>query len=297
MRANEKTAAYVSQMEAALDEAVRLDASLRQADVVQAMRYSLLGGGKRIRAQLVLGFCEGLGGDIRAALPAAVAVEMVHAYSLIHDDLPCMDDDDMRRGRPSCHIAFGESLALLAGDALLTRAFEVLSGADNIAIIGPQAVVSQLQVLAQAAGTDGMVGGQVTDVEPAVGGRSLADLEYTNQLKTGALIRAAARMGCIAAGADNRTQILASEYAGLIGLGFQVVDDILDVYGDADAMGKKVGRDQKQNKTTYLTLLGREEAQNSADELHQQALLKLNQLTLRDSFLHDLTEMLANRTR
>lgn len=288
----EKQASYLELIEAYLDKAVPVDETLPQSEVVKAMRYSLLGAGKRIRAQLVLGFCEGLGGDVSSALPAAAAIEMLHAYSLIHDDLPCMDDDTVRRGKPTCHIAFGEATALLAGDALLTHAFGVLSSQDNISRIGAERVLSQVSVLSRAGGVFGMIGGQVLDLMDK---KDLRFLEDTDAMKTGALIKASAEMGCIAAGASPEEIDTATEYAGLIGLAFQIVDDILDVYGDAASLGKETGRDLKQNKVTYLTLLGRQKAEETAAELHEKAEQCLKKLGLRDTFLFDLTQSLKSR--
>ncbi len=285
---------YTHRMEEALDAALPLDHAPAQVEVLRAMRYSLLGGGKRIRAQLALGLCEGLCGDATPALPAAMAVEMIHAYSLIHDDLPCMDDDAVRRGRPSCHIAFGEAMALLAGDGLLTQAFSQLSGEENLACIGAERALRQISVLSEAAGAYGMVGGQVLDI---LGNhRTREDLENTDRLKTGALIKAAARMGCIAAGASLDTEQAAADFAGLLGLGFQVVDDILDVYGDTQALGKQTGRDAELQKVTYLSLLGLESARAVADALHNKAVVRLDALPLKNRFLYDLTELLRTRT-
>lgn len=294
MELKTKMAQYAALVESALDRAVPAGDNLPQAEVIKAMRYSLLHGGKRIRAMLALGFCEGLCGEISPALPAAVAAEMIHAYSLIHDDLPCMDDDAMRRGRPSCHIAFGEGMALLAGDALLTEAFSVLSGGENAASIGAERALRQMALLSSAAGVYGMVGGQVMDI--ADGSRTMEQLESTDRLKTGALIKAAARMGVVAAGATPEAEKLAEQYAGLLGLGFQVVDDILDVYGDTEKMGKHTGRDESLNKSTYLTVLGHDSARQTADRLHFEAAALLDMLPLKNTFLHGLTEMLRTRS-
>ncbi|MBR3863343.1 MAG: polyprenyl synthetase family protein [Clostridia bacterium] len=222
------------------------------APVLDALRYSLLAPrAKRIRPSLTLAFCRLFGGEERAALPAAAAVEMVHTYSLIHDDLPCMDNDDLRRGRPTCHVAHGEATALLAGDALLTYAFEVL--AQNEAM-GDRAVRDAVLTLSSLAGVFGMIGGQVIDL--AGEKRKLPEelLLKLHDNKTGALMVASATLGCLAAGltlTDPRT-VSAKRYAEGIGLAFQIVDDVIDATTDTETAGKSVGSDEKQNKTTFL---------------------------------------------
>ncbi|MBE6603192.1 MAG: polyprenyl synthetase family protein [Ruminococcaceae bacterium] len=222
------------------------------APVLEALRYSLLAPrAKRIRPALVLEFCRLFGGEDQAALPAAAAVEMVHTYSLIHDDLPCMDNDDLRRGRPTCHVAHGEATALLAGDALLTYAFEVL--AQNAAM-GDRAVREAVLTLSSLAGVFGMIGGQIIDL--AGEKRKLPEelLLKLHNNKTGALMVASATLGCLAAGltlSDPRT-MAARRYAKGIGLAFQIVDDVIDATTDSETAGKSVGSDEKQNKTTFL---------------------------------------------
>ena len=217
----------------------------------EAMRYSLLAGGKRVRPVLALAFCELCGGHLEEALPFAAAVECVHTYSLIHDDLPCMDDDDLRRGRPTCHKVYGETMAVLAGDALQAEAFRLIAGArDMEAWQRSEAVL----VLADACGADGMVAGQVLDTDQLASGE--ADLRTLCALKTGALIRAAAELGCIAAGAGEDARRRASDYAGHLGLAFQVRDDMLDVTAREDELGKPIGSDQAAGKRTFVDLLG-----------------------------------------
>lgn len=221
------------------------------ASLAEAVRYSLLAPrAKRIRPTLVLEFCRLLGGEVAAALPFACAVEMVHTYSLIHDDLPCMDDDDLRRGRPTCHKAFGEATALLAGDALLTAAFGVLAEAP----VSDAALRAAVLTLATAAGERGMIGGQVMDLAGEGVLLSEEKLLKLHRGKTGALIVAAAKLGAIAAGVplcDPRMQA-AVAYAEGIGLAFQIVDDVLDVTADAATAGKSVGTDEKHDKTTFM---------------------------------------------
>ena len=239
------------------------------APVQNAAAYSLLAPrAKRIRPTLVLECCRMLGGDDGAALPCAAAVEMVHTYSLIHDDLPCMDNDDLRRGRPTCHKAFDEATALLAGDALLTDAFTVLATADAL---DAAAVRDAVGVLSRAAGSCGMIGGQVMDMAGEKTRLSLSLLQKLHENKTGALIVASATLGCIAAGLsvdDARTQAV-GKYAAGIGLAFQIVDDVLDVTADAETTGKSVGSDL--NKTTFMTYYTPTEALTLARRVTEQA--------------------------
>lgn len=241
------------------------------APVLEALRYSLIAPrAKRIRPMLTLEFCRLFGGQERAALPAAAAVEMVHTYSLIHDDLPCMDNDDLRRGRPTCHVAHGEATALLAGDALLTYAFEVL--AKNEAM-DDRAVRDAVLTLSSLSGAFGMIGGQIIDL---AGEKKKLPEELLLKLhdnKTGALIVAAATLGCLAAGLtlhDPRT-FAARRYAKGIGLAFQIVDDVIDATADAETAGKSVGSDEKQHKTTFLCYYTPEEALAYADRVTEVA--------------------------
>ncbi len=236
--------------------------------LAQAMRYSALGGGKRIRAFLVMQFCKLLGGREEAALPFAAAIEMVHAYSLIHDDLPCMDNDDMRRGKPSCHKAFGEANALLAGDTLLTQAFEVITLAPDVT---DSAKAAAVRVLANGAGALGMAGGQYYDLADEC--TSYEELRRLQGMKTGALIRAAVYLGCYAADPAPSQQIIsaASAYAENIGFAFQIVDDLLDVRGDAAQLGKPVGSDARNEKKTILSYMTIEEAEVLAAQCTEEA--------------------------
>lgn len=236
-------------------------------DVVsRAMRYSVENGGKRIRPQLVLEFCKVCGGDIQKAIPLACALEMIHTYSLIHDDLPCMDNDDYRRGKPSCHIAFGYEYALLAGDALLTLAFETALKSE----LPADRIIEATAVLAKAAGWAGMVGGQVIDLENEGKKVTVSDIEKMDRLKTGELIRAACVMGCIAAGEKEKIAC-AEEYARCIGIAFQIVDDILDVTSDTQTLGKPVGSDSENEKCTYVSLLGIDKSRETVSELTKKA--------------------------
>ena len=260
-------------------------------DLTDAMRYSTMIGGKRIRPVLVLEFCRVCGGDPDHALDLACALEMIHTSSLIHDDLPCMDNDDMRRGQPSCHKKFGENTALLAGDALEAYAFEVAAGAD----LPAKAVVEAVKLLAKATGPYGMLGGQVMDVEnESRDDVALDRLEATHQKKTGALIRAACELGCIAAGASKELRKAAVGYGKCLGLAFQVCDDILDVTGNELLLGKPVGSDEEEEKATYVTLLGLDGAKNTAKDYTDQAYQALEAFEEND-FLRDLTESLLTR--
>ena len=239
--------------------------------VIEAQRYSLLGGGKRIRPFLANEVCRTLGGTIEASMPLACAVEMIHTYSLIHDDLPCMDDDDMRRGKPSNHKVYGYAGALLAGDALLTRAFGVIAGAETLSA---EQKASAVWTLANAAGDCGMIGGQVIDLDGENKELSFDKLLRLHAHKTGALIRCAATLGCIAAGfaPDTAEAKAIATYADKIGLAFQVVDDILDATASEEELGKTVGSDADNNKTTFLTFYNIEEAAAYAARLTDEAI-------------------------
>ncbi len=237
------------------------------SEVCRAARYSLLGGGKRVRGILVLAVCELLGGNVRHAAPLAAGIEMLHCYSLIHDDLPCMDNDDFRRGRPSCHKAFGEATALLAGDALLTAAFELVADAPLPAEARADAVKS----LAFAAGGRGMVLGQELDLRVERGPASEEELRAVHRGKTGALINAAVQMGAAAAGADRGDRTALEAYAFDLGLVFQIVDDVLDATSTQQALGKPAGSDAANGKTTFATLYGPQKAMALAEEVTARA--------------------------
>ncbi len=276
------------------------------AAVRDAMAYSLFSPGKRLRPLLAVLACEAAGGPTELALPAACAVEMIHTYSLIHDDLPAMDDDDLRRGRPTCHKAFGEALAILAGDALLTAAFEVVAAG-----YAPRTAAVSCLELARGAGAVGMVGGQTLDLQaegriglsPAAPpeGRGVGFLEDLHARKTGALFRSSLRLGVFAAqadlptGADPRALAAADAYAAAFGLAFQVTDDLLDVEGTADKAGKRVGKDAARGKLTYPGLLGVEESRRRAAELGQQAVAAAERLGSR--LLADLARYVVQRDR
>ena len=275
----------------------RVDAALEQlfaapptelARLYQAMRYSVINGGKRVRPLLVYAACEALGGEPEQADGAACAVELIHAYSLVHDDLPAMDDDDLRRGQPTTHKAFDEAVAILAGDGLQSLAFEVL--ADAARNPHPAEVrLSMISSLAHAAGPAGMVGGQAIDLGSVGQTLDQPALETMHRHKTGALIEASVRLGALSSGrADARSLRALHTYAQAIGLAFQVQDDILDVESDTATLGKTQGKDQANHKPTYPALLGLDAAKAYAEELRDQA---LHALRLFDSAAEPLREL------
>jgi geranylgeranyl pyrophosphate synthase len=256
--------------------------------LLEAMSYSLLAGGKRLRPLLALSACEAVGGARELAWPAALAIEYVHTYSLIHDDLPAMDNDDLRRGRPTLHKAFDEGTAVLAGDALLTEAFGLLARAQHNAS-------RQVAELATAGGACGMVGGQILDVEAESLPHERIDLERIHRAKTGRLFVAAAVMGGLAGRAPQRHIALLRRYAASLGHAFQVADDLLDVVGDATKTGKGLGRDQARGKFTYLTRDGLDATRAEARRLGQLAHADLAPLGDRARALHDLVDMAVER--
>ena len=262
-----------------------------RGDIYPAMEYCLLAGGKRLRPVLTLECCRLCGGDVERALPLGCAVEMVHTYSLIHDDLPSMDNDDLRRGKPTNHKVFGEATAILAGDGLLTAAFGVIAAAQELT---EQQRLEAVWALSQAAGPRGMVGGQILDMDGEDRALSRSEIEELQRLKTGALICCAARMGCIAAGADEQTAKAIEGYAQRLGLAFQVRDDILDVTGSQDDLGKPIGSDTEQGKTTFVTLLGLEECQRWVEQLSDEACRCLDGLKGTE-FLRELAKVLILR--
>lgn len=287
---------YYTAVEAALPGYLPREETL-QKTVQEAMAYSLLGGGKRIRAVLCLAFCQLCGGTVEEAMPFACAIEMVHAYSLIHDDLPCMDDDDLRRGKPSCHIQYGEAMAVLAGDGLLTLGFGTMLDQHHTGKYPPQRVVKAAAELAGAIGSAGMIGGQVIDIQHEGKPITGEELDLLHSLKTGALIRASARIGCIVAGAPDDVVARADRYARNIGLAFQITDDILDVTATREVLGKPIDSDRENQKTTYVTLYGLERSRQIVRDLVQEADLAIKGSVLDDPFLYQLADQLAQRDR
>jgi len=265
-----------------------------QNRLTEAMRYSLEAGGKRVRPVLVTEFCRLCGGTEAMSAAPAAAIEMIHTASLIHDDLPAMDDDDFRRGRPSCHKAYTEAEAILAGDALMILPFQII--AEDSALDGDKKATI-IADLAAATAVTGMIGGQVIDIDNETRDDvDEANLRYMYSLKTGALIRTACRMGCIAAGASEEKIKLADEYAKKIGLAFQIIDDILDVTSTTEELGKPVGSDEENNKTTFVTVMGIEKAKEEADMLTGEAMALLENFDGSD-FLKALTMELLDRRK
>lgn len=256
---------YLTRVEHALNKACE-EFLPEESEVCRAARYSLLGGGKRIRAVLVLAVCDMLNGNAEAAEQFAAAVEMLHCYSLIHDDLPCMDNDDLRRGKPSCHKAFGEATAMLAGDVLLTEAFNVIAHAAA----SPEICVRAAQALGVGAGSHGMVYGQELDLKYEALAATEEQLRLIHRHKTGALINAAVQMGAAAAQATETQSKELEAYAYGIGLVFQIVDDVLDVVGSQEQLGKPIGSDSENGKTTFVTLFGTDGAMELAKKLNDE---------------------------
>jgi geranylgeranyl diphosphate synthase type II len=282
-------------VEAALDAALPPE-SAWPATIHRAVRYSLFAGGKRIRPQLVLAAAEAVGGRDDDALPLACAVEMIHTYSLVHDDLPAMDDDDLRRGKPTSHKVFGEAIAILAGDALLTRAFHLM--AELPAAIEAEQVARRLRataVLGEACGTTGLIGGQVMDLESENREIPPADLERLHRAKTGALLGACVQGGAILGGADAAALERLGRYARAIGLAFQVVDDVLDATEGDLQLGKTAGKDAAAHKATYVSVHGVERARQLATELLGEALRCLEPIGAAASTLAALARIVVER--
>ena len=267
---------------------------LPQQTVANAMRYSLLGGGKRIRPFLLLACHRMCKGEERQALPLAAALEMIHTYSLIHDDLPCMDNDDYRRGRPTNHKVFGETMAVLAGDGLLTAAFETALSAD----LAPQRLLGAVRELGRAAGLYGMLGGQSIDVESEKNQKPLDEEQMAQMyaMKTGALLSGACRIGFVAAGVEDERLEAVTVYAREIGLTFQIVDDMLDRVGEFEALGKRIGSDEKNNKTTFATLYSIEQCRLLAQQ-HTQAAIEATSNLPDSELLVALAEFLLHRNK
>ena len=266
------------------------------ATIHRAVRYSLFAGGKRIRPVLVLAAGEAVGGEREELMPLACAVEMVHTYSLVHDDLPAMDDDDLRRGKPTSHKVFGEAIAILAGDALLTRAFHLLAevpeGWDDARV---RRRLRAAAALGEACGTTGLIGGQVMDLESEGRAIGAGELECLHRAKTGALLSACVRGGAILGGSGSEDTQRLSRYASAIGLAFQVVDDVLDATEDAEHLGKTAGKDQAARKATYVSVHGLEKARALAATLRQEALDGVGPLGPRGELLAAIARLIVDR--
>lgn len=274
-----------------------LDAYLAVKDnpqkiIYEAMRYSVFAGGKRLRPILMLSVCEMCGGDIGEVIPFACAMEMIHTYSLIHDDLPAMDNDALRRGMPTSHIKYGEAVAILAGDALLNRAFEIVSEYDGKY---PERAIKAINMLAASSGTEGMIGGQVVDIESEGKEITLDELRYLHLGKTGAIIRSACTIGALLSGGSDEEIKAADEFAKNLGIAFQIQDDILDVEGTEEELGKPIGSDAEANKNTFVSLLGLEKSKELAKKYSQKAKDALDIFGDRAKFLRELTDYLTDR--
>ncbi len=262
-----------------------------QSLIYDAMRYSIFAGGKRLRPILMWETAKLFGKEWEDVKPFACALEMIHTYSLIHDDLPAMDNDDLRRGLPTSHIRFGEDIAILAGDALLNKAFEVIANADT----NPEVTIKALKVLSDASGSEGMIGGQVVDLKSEGKRIALNELKYIHSLKTGALIRAACCVGAIVADASQTDFSLVDEYARNLGIAFQIRDDILDITGTTEEFGKPIGSDADSMKNTYITICGLDESLTLVNEYSQKAKRALSKFSDKSEFLLELTDYLIDR--
>ncbi len=263
-----------------------------QSSIYDAMGYSLFAGGKRLRPVLMSETCIMCGGSREDVVPFAAALEMIHTYSLIHDDLPAMDNDDIRRGMPTNHMRFGEAIAILAGDALLNKAFEVMSGVSSLPA---ETVLRAIKIISDSSGTEGMIGGQVVDVESEGREIDIDTLRYIHSLKTGAIIKSACVSGAVIAGAGTEEINAAADFAVNLGIAFQIQDDILDVSGDAEKLGKPIGSDAECGKCTYVTLLGEKRAYELMLEYSKKAENSLKIFGERAAFLKWLIYYLISR--
>ena len=262
----------------------------------EAMRYSLLAGGKRLRPVLVMAAAEAVGGDRNTILPFAIAAELIHTYTLIHDDLPALDNDDLRRGKPTNHKVFGEAIAILAGDALLTQAFIIMTRAAGMETVPPECILKATHEMAGALGSTGMIGGQVVDLESEGKRVNSETLEYIHIYKTGFLIRACIRCGGVLSQASKGQLSSLSSFGAHIGLAFQIIDDILDITGDQEKLGKDIGSDLTKNKATYPALYGLEESKRKAEELVEESIDCLNEFDDRADPLREIARFFVQRT-
>jgi geranylgeranyl diphosphate synthase type II len=286
---------YLSSRSAAVDKALDRflpKATVKPTTIHKAMRYSIFAGGKRLRPILCLAAAEAAGGEIEPALPLACAVECIHTYSLIHDDLPCMDNDDFRRGRPTNHKVFGEGVAVLAGDALLTVAFEILAAAETWPRYSMAALVNELS---HAAGSCWLIGGQVADLEGEGKQSTLRDLKFIHQAKTAALLTTSIRLGGMSANVTPAKLEALTNFGQSLGLAFQVIDDILDVTQTSEKLGKSAGKDVAAQKTTYPSLLGLEKSRKEAQKLTAAAMDAVKPFGKKGDTLRALADYLLNR--
>lgn len=293
MNVKEILADYAEMTEQALAKYLPATECL-QKSVAEAARYSLSAGGKRIRPALVMEFCRVCGGEPETALPVACAIEMMHTFSLIHDDLPCMDDDDLRRGKPACHKEFGEATAVLAGDLLAIMPFQIIAEAGIRKTLPMDSALRIIKLLSELSGLFGMIGGQTIDLENENKQPPTEVILEMYRMKTGALLEFCCKAGCIAAGAGAKEQLAAGAYGQRMGLAFQIIDDILDVTADEKTLGKPVGSDADGGKYTYVDAVGLERAKEQAKILTEQAESFLAEFPERE-FLSGLTKMLLDR--
>ena len=287
------------QIDHAIDTHLPTHSNIAQA-ITDGMRHAVLGGGKRLRPLLVCATSDALGGNMQQAFPVACAIEFIHAYSLIHDDLPAMDDDDMRHGLPSTHIKFGEANAILAGDSLHSLAFQTIAAAPNFTA---ETRLQMIQLLAESAGWEGMAGGQCFDIAAEGKSLNLSELQTLHAAKTGALIRVSVQLGCLCAGENDAGDkhfseaqfSLLSEFGDRIGLAFQVMDDVLDVTQSSDTLGKPAGSDEALAKSTFPKLMGTSQARDLANTLVEEARALLEQSHLETSLLDTLAKLVVNR--
>lgn len=282
---------YISLIDKHLDEYIP-EKNNPQSIIYKAMRYSLFAGGKRLRPVLMLSCCKMCGGDINEVIPFACALEMIHTYSLIHDDLPAMDNDDLRRGKPTNHIKFNEATAILAGDALLNKAFEVVSSYNGQNI---ERALKAINMLAMSSGTEGMIGGQIIDMESENKSITLDELEYLHLNKTGAIIRSACTIGALIGGGCEEQIEAADNFAKNLGIAFQIQDDILDVTGTEEELGKPIGSDANEHKNTYVTLVGPEKSEELSKKYSNDAKKSLEIFGKKADFLKSLTDYLITR--
>ncbi len=295
---NSKYDFYLKAVEKKIDEYFTPDDVL-QKNVLDAMWYAITAGGKRVRPVLTIAAAELCGGDLEDAVSVALSVECIHNYSLVHDDMPCMDDDDLRRGRATCHKVFGEDIALLAGDGLLNSAFEILSDRSRYKTIGAEELLEATRCLSFASGVYGMIGGQVVDLEcEKKRDVTLDELTYLHSNKTGALIRAAVKCGCISAGKEKAAKYIdiLDVYAEKLGMAFQIKDDILDVEGDEKLLGKPIGSDEKSGKSTFVSILGMDKAKEYHEKCTNDAKEALKPLGDKGKFFSDLADFLLGRS-
>jgi len=289
---------YLESRKTLVDQALEfyLPAESTEPSVIyRSARYTLFARGKRLRPILCIGAAEAVGGPIDAVMPAACALELIHTYSLIHDDLPAMDNDDTRRGKPTSHKIFGAAVAILAGDGLLTVAFRIIAGRTPVGVVKPETLLQVIQELALAAGWFGMVGGQVADIESEGKAPEEKTLHFIHTRKTGALITVSLRAGALLGGADAAALDALTEYGRHVGLAFQIADDILNVEGDAKALGKGTGSDRDRGKLTYPALVGMETSKRVAAELVEKALGDLSALDERAEPLRMIARFIVER--